>query len=224
MLILGGDRRGALAAWLASGWLARRALRPFDALVARIRAIDPGQRGQRLESWAEDGELEVIVAALNDHMARLDALVARERAFASAASHELRTPLAAIRGAAEVLALMPAVPRDVLERIERSVAESAADLDALLALSQGRDLPAAETSPCTSCCRNWRRRMRSRPGKAVRESPGRARRRSAVQAAPALIGIVFTNLLRNAIRAAPDGEVPDRLGAHAFWSPTTAKA
>ncbi len=214
-LILGVLAAG-LAAWLASGWVAGRALEPLDALVSRIRAIDPGQRGQRLESWAEDGELDVIVAALNDHMARLDALVTRERAFAAAASHELRTPLAAIRGAAEVLALMPAVPREVLERIERSVAETVADLDALLSLSQGRELPGFQTVQLHELLPQL-----AAPYSAAAKDNGTrivwtSKQGVTVQAPPALIGIVFTNLLRNAIRATPDGEVRVAFDAHAL--------
>jgi signal transduction histidine kinase len=207
----------ALASWLASGWIAQRALRPFDALVARIRAIDPGQRGQRLQSLADHGELDVIVAALNDHMARIDALVARERAFAGAASHELRTPLTAIRGAAEVLAMTPNGPREVLDRIERSVAEAIAMLDALLALSQGRDAPKAEPLALHKFL------PRAAHVYAVQATDDDTRvvweksPEVTVQAAPGPLGIIFTNLLRNAIRATQGGEVRIGFDARSLW-------
>ncbi len=206
----------ALAAWLMSGWIARRALGPFEDLVARIRAVDPAQRGQRLESWEEDGDLDIIVAALNDHMARLDALIERERAFASAASHELRTPLAAIRGAADVLALMPDAPPQVLERIQRGVADAVADLDALLALSLGRELPASHEIVLEKflpeVAEPYLKAAEEQQTRIVWESSDSARMR----APAALLAIVFTNLLRNAIRATPGGEVRIAFDRHAI--------
>jgi signal transduction histidine kinase len=217
LALIVGVLAAALAAWLASGWIAQRALKPLDALVARIRAIDPGRHGQRLESWEEDGELDVIVAALNDHMARLDALVTRERAFAGAASHELRTPLAAIRGAAEVLALMPGVPREVLERIERSVNEAVADLDALLALSQGRELPASQS---LQLHKFLPRAAHVYAAQAIDNETRIVWLKSppvTLEASPGLLAIIFTNLLRNAIRATPSGEVQIGFDASAVW-------
>jgi len=206
----------ALAAWLTSGWIARQALGPFEDLVTRIRAIDPSQRGQRLESWEEDGDLAIIVAALNDHMARLDALIERERAFASAASHELRTPLAAIRGAADVLALMPDAPSQVLDRIQRSVADAVADLDALLALSQGRDLPAAQEIALEQflpqAAESYIKPAEEQQTRIVWAS----KEHVSLRAPPALLAIVFTNLLRNAIRATPGGEIRVAFDRHAI--------
>jgi signal transduction histidine kinase len=105
----------------------------------------------------------------------------------------------------------------VLERIERSVAESTADLDALLALSQGRDLPPAETVALHELLP----RLAAPYAAQAREGDTRIVWTSAtpvaVHAAPALIGIVFTNLLRNAIRATAEGEVRIGWDAHAFW-------
>ena len=216
LALLGGVLAAALVAWLASGWIAERALQPLDALVQRIRAIDPAQRGQRLETWAEDGELDVIVSALNDHMAQLDALVTRERAFAAAASHELRTPLAAIRGAAEVLEVVRQVPREVLERIEGSVAEAVADLDALLALSQGRDLPLPEPLRLHELLPRLTQTYSAQAHDNDTRLSWTASPPVTLAAARGVIAIIFTNLLRNAIRAAPGGEVRLGLDAQSF--------
>ena len=216
LALIGGMLAVALVAWLASGWIAERALQPLDALVQRIRAIDPVQRGQRLETWADDGELDVIVTALNDHMAQLDALVTRERAFAAAASHELRTPLAAIRGAAEVLQVVRQVPREVLERIERSVADAVADLDALLALSQGRDLPPREPLPLHELLPGLAESYSAQAHDNDTRLAWGALPPVILEAARGVVAIIFTNLLRNAIRAAPGGEVRLGLDAQSF--------
>ena len=206
-LLLGGTATVAALAWWLSGWIARRSLRPLDTLVAQIRALDLEQRGDRVHLDTPDPELQVIVAALNAHMAELDALVERERAFAAAASHELRTPLSVIGGAAAVLAAQPDVPAPVLGRIERAVAHARQDLEALLALSRGG--PPSPAAP--------QRLDRLLPEIAALHLDAHANPDTklrwdvaapverAVAAGP--LSIIFGNLLRNALRAAAGGEV-----------------
>jgi signal transduction histidine kinase len=152
-----------------------------------------------------------VVSAFNERLAEIEALVARERAFASAASHELRTPLAVIRGAAEVLAGQHG-RNAVLERIERAVGEAAQDLDALLALSRARELPPAEPQLLHRLLPQW-----AEPYEATARSQhtalGWALQPCTVSAPPGVLGIVFTNLLRNALRAAAGGTVRVELDA-----------
>ena len=183
-----------LALWL-SARLARQTLAPLDGLVTTLQALDPEQRNQRLALPDRDSELLVIAEALNAYMRRLDELVERERAFAAAASHELRTPLAVIRGAAEVLeAQTPSAP---LARIQRAALHAQQDLDALLWLSRAGEAPAAETlllhERLISLC-------------AAQIDPERVvwqLQPCTVVAPPGAVTIIVSNLLRNALRAAP---------------------
>ncbi len=185
----------AVAAFWVSARLARQTLAPLDGLVTELHALDPELRQQRLAAPDRDSELAVITDALNAYMQRLDELVERERAFAAAASHELRTPLAVIRGAAEVLeAQGGSMP---LARIQRAALHAQRDLDALLWLSRAGDAPTAETLAlherliglCAAQIDTDAVRWQLQP--------------ATVLAPPGAVAIIVSNLLRNALRAAP---------------------
>ncbi len=211
LLGLGVLAVGLLALW-ASRRLAARALAPLEALVGEIRALDPEARGARLQV-AGDPELRVIAVALNGYMTELDALVERERAFAAAASHELRTPLAVIAGAAELLADRPPDSARPLARITRAVTQARLDLDALLALSRVREAPPMSRLALEQLLPEWAEPHLATPGPRLRWrlSPQQ------LDAPPGSIHIIFTNLLRNALRAAgADGEVVIELNDDGF--------
>jgi two-component system OmpR family sensor kinase len=81
----------ALLIWLAVG----RALKPLEGLTAlvkarRVDALDP------LPDAQLPAEVQPLVTALNDLLARLRGALGRERAFMADAAHELRTPLTAL--------------------------------------------------------------------------------------------------------------------------------
>jgi len=89
----------ALLIWFAVG----HALQPLDRLTAQVGA----RRVDALEPLAEDPlprEVQPLVAALNELLARLRAALERERAFMADAAHELRTPLTALHLQMGVLA------------------------------------------------------------------------------------------------------------------------
>jgi two-component system OmpR family sensor kinase len=81
----------ALLIWLAVG----HALKPLAGLTAlvkarRVDALDP------LPDAQLPTEVQPLVTALNDLLARLRGALGRERAFMADAAHELRTPLTAL--------------------------------------------------------------------------------------------------------------------------------
>lgn len=191
---------GLLAIWGARR-VADEALTPLAKLVAQIRGLDPENGGARLQPEG-DLELDVISDALNGYMAELDALIERERAFAAAASHELRTPLAVIRGAAELLEARPPDPSRPLARIQRAVAQAQEDLDALLALSRLRESQQTWALDLLRLLPEWAEMDASGTRLVWRLQP------ATLTAAPGSVHVIFSNLLRNAVRAAgPDGEV-----------------
>lgn len=210
-VLLAGVILTALLAWFAGRWSMRRALQPLDGLVGRIRHLDPSAREQRLDLRPDDGELRVIVAAFNAFMQELDRVLTRERVFAAAAAHELRTPLTAIQGAAEVLATARSEPDPVLDRIQRSVIEASQDLDALLALAQGRELPAARPLRLDQLLPELAQSYAHQAGQQDTQLIWEIGGPVTVTSSPGVIGLIFTNLLRNALRAAPEGEVRVRL-------------
>ena len=81
----------ALLIWLAVG----HALEPLQRLTALVKA----RRVNALESLPDTrlpDEVQPLIGALNDLLARLRAALERERAFMADAAHELRTPLTAL--------------------------------------------------------------------------------------------------------------------------------
>ena len=206
LLVPAGTVLVALAAWVLAWRLSRRTLAPLGDLVEQIRALDPERRGARLHP-AGDPELRIIADALNAYMGRLDALVERERAFSAAASHELRTPLAVIAGAVELLAEDARVPAVPLARAQRALVQVQADLQALLALSRP---PQPVTGPAIALHEQlplWAEPYLPR-GVAPSPQVDWQLERTFLATAPGSAAIVFTNLLRNALRAAgPHGHV-----------------
>ncbi|MGH8496491.1 MAG: sensor histidine kinase [Gammaproteobacteria bacterium] len=203
-ILAGGVLLVVLAAWMMSGRVARQTLRPLDDLVTRIRALDIGRRAERLPPMP-GSELDVIVTALNAHLAQLEALVESETAFAAAASHELRTHLAVIGGAADVLGARDPAAQPVTARIDRAVVEARAELDALLALSRTRDPPPEE-----SCAlHEWLPRLAEPYAGETRLEWSLTPVRREISTGA--LAVIFTNLIRNAVRAAPEGTVSVKL-------------
>jgi two-component system, OmpR family, sensor histidine kinase QseC len=123
---------------LVTAFLALRlGLRPLSALASQVAgkplgdftAVEPAVRYQ---------ELNPLVDALNAHLGRLQAAIARERQFLVDAAHELRTPLAAISTQGYALAHA----RDQRERdltltaLEEGIARTASLTRQLLAIGR----------------------------------------------------------------------------------------
>lgn len=83
--------------------LAQRALRPIGDLVAATRTMDPDRLDGRLRlpSGAVE-EVAVLSSAFNTLLGRLEESVERMRRFTADASHEIRNPLSVLRTGLEV--------------------------------------------------------------------------------------------------------------------------
>lgn len=85
-------------------WFAvRRGLLPLRELVARVASRQPADFSP-LGMDLRYAELQPLLAAFNDLLAKSRSGIARERAFVQDAAHELRTPLAVIAAQAHALA------------------------------------------------------------------------------------------------------------------------
>jgi len=123
---------GLLVLW----WGVGKALQPLERLRCELatRAAD------ELTPVADTGrprELRPFVDTVNEMLARVRAMVQRERRFTSDAAHELRTPLTAIKVHLQVLRLSEGEDAvRALDHADEGVARLQAALSQLLTLSQ----------------------------------------------------------------------------------------
>jgi len=143
-LALGGIMVIPLAA-LGGRFLAQRAVRSVDDLVARIRTLDSGRVGDRLvlPSGTVE-EVAVLAGAFNDLLGALENNVETMRRFTADASHEIRNPLSVLRVGLEVALRRPRDAEEYRRLIQDNVQEIQrlqAVLEGLLALA--REVPGA---------------------------------------------------------------------------------
>ncbi|MFA5941184.1 MAG: HAMP domain-containing sensor histidine kinase [Sinimarinibacterium sp.] len=192
----------AMLSLLAGRVIAQRLTTPVESLVARIRTLDR-ERLQPLQAQPGDRQFTAVIDAINRLVSEVEQRVQRERAFAAAASHELRTPLTSIRIAADMIAPASDEDRERLRRVQRAVTTASATLDTLLQAARG-----AEPGPSSPLALREQLPAWAEPylaGVATQVRWELADVRAAVP--PAAFSTVFTNLLRNALKAAPEGHV-----------------
>ena len=104
--------------------LARRALRPIDALIVGAAEIGPDDLARRLPTSARRDEVGRLTLTLNGMLDRIADSVERQRLFVAMASHELRTPLAALRTELELADRDDATPDEYRSAIRDAQADA----------------------------------------------------------------------------------------------------
>ncbi|MCO6010403.1 HAMP domain-containing histidine kinase [Actinoallomurus purpureus] len=116
-----------LIAWFVTG----RALRPVEAIRAKMADISAHALDQRVPVPATDDEITSLARTTNETLDRLEHAHHRQQRFVADASHELRTPLAGLRNSLEIALAYP-------ERTDWpiTVATALADVDRLQRLAE----------------------------------------------------------------------------------------
>ena len=133
-----------LAAAASLGWLvARWVAAPIGHLERGANRLANGDLGGRAEVVHSPPEMRHLARTFNDMAARLEVLVAAQRAFVADASHQLRTPLTALRLRIESLedidwstAGAAESAREDLRAVDRELQRLAELVEALLALAR----------------------------------------------------------------------------------------
>lgn len=131
---------------LAIWFLVGLALRPLDRLATTVGTRDP-RALEPLPAASLPEEARPLVASLNTLLARLQAVMQRERAFIADAAHELRTPLTALRLQVEAIdkAADAADRSHAVQQLVAGVERAARLVEQLLALA--RQDPGNERAP-----------------------------------------------------------------------------
>ena len=87
----------ALGAWLLSALT----MRPVNRLRTAMQVVTQKALDQRLSSYGEDYEFEVLISAYNTMLSRLEVSFQQASRFSADAAHELKTPLTILQGRIE---------------------------------------------------------------------------------------------------------------------------
>ena len=194
----------AILIWIAIG----RSFAPLRTLSEAIEARSSDSL-ETIEIKKIPDEIVPLVAALNMLLQRLRQSLDRERAFTADAAHELKTPLSAIKVQAQVAltARDPERQRRAMQRVVDAVDRSTHLADQLLALAR-----LEESTPLPS---SWVDLAQTAKACLADQRANAARKRislalggdeqAMVYAPPALVRILFDNLVDNAIKYGREG-------------------
>ncbi|HEX2075807.1 MAG TPA: HAMP domain-containing sensor histidine kinase [Geodermatophilus sp.] len=149
--------------WLLGHRQARRLALPLEGLAVAARRLGDGDFSVRTRRGGVP-EIDAVGSALDSTAARLDDLLARERAFAADASHQPRTPLTGLRLRLEAAAERP--DRDARPAVAATLPDTdrlQATFEELLALTRDprahRAYPIDLTVLLEDLAPEWRSRL-----------------------------------------------------------------
>ncbi len=199
--------------WLIGWWSASRVMRPVTELAQRLRAYRGSSQPKKLAGHFPEDEVGQLAEALDNYSTRLTEVVQRDREFNADVSHELRTPLAVIKGAVELLLSRPEMDertRARLLRIQRAEQQCSDLIGSLLLLSRNeRGQGHSDVAQVAEqLLESHRAQLGGKSLELRLEDPGPP---LVVEAPEAALSVALGNLIGNAVKYTPSGEVVVRL-------------
>jgi signal transduction histidine kinase len=198
--------------------LSTRLIEPVNQLSTQLQARE-GDTSQQFEvSESAASEFQILSQQLNHYRRQVNTLIKREQAFARYASHELRTPLTVMKGSSSLLARGDhnKFEQRQIERIKEATNTMSSMVDALLSLVRyernQEDTPLRIISE-------------QEIGYVLQQHQAQADQKQIAfstdyqgspetKASSAVIHILLSNLIRNAIAASSEGEIQVVINSH----------
>ena len=199
-------------------WSSSRVMKPVTDLAERLSQLGEETPSPELAKWFPDDEVGQLAAALDAYAERVHHLVERDREFNADVSHELRTPLAVISGATELLLAQKDLPektRTRILRIARAARQSTDITTALLHLvryEKGINNDSEAHSVCEIVDKLLHLHKPLLDNKSL-ELKVISEDKVSVIAPESVIAVTVGNLISNAIRYTPSGEVVCTIGS-----------
>ncbi len=198
------------SAWMG-WWLAGKIVSPITELARRVSNAAPEQGEQGISQDFSKDEIGNLAEVFESYLRRMRAFIERERAFTADVSHELRTPLAIVQGVVELAEAddhLDDKTRGRVARIGRANREMIDMTAALLLMAREEVLEEAVMQHCdvwdvvSGAIEAYRHLLSARTNLVLACST-----RVHVSAERTLLGIVVSNLIRNAFTYTQSGEV-----------------
>jgi signal transduction histidine kinase len=192
------------------GWMmSARVLKPVGEITTVAREIQASDLSRRIALEGPDDELKRLADTFDEMLGRLDAAFSSQRRFLADTSHDLRTPLTVIRSNIEIVADDSGAELDdwqrageVIRRNAEKMSRMIQDLLASARLQTGRaqavtldlaEVARAKAADFASLAAEKGVEIESRANEAV------------VQGVEIALDRALSNLVDNAVRAAPSG-------------------
>lgn len=209
---------GSMVVVLLAGWaFSKQALLPITKVVSEVEKISASDLHLRLSNADGRDEVSHLARTFNHMLNRLETAFEMQRTFVSNASHELRTPLTAMIGELDVALMKERDPKEY-QRVLNSILE---DARLLTELSNGLlQIAQASVDPSKVKLINLRfdevvwlareQALRRQPTAGIDISFSNFpddENRLIVKGNEALLLIAIVNVLENAIKFSPNGNM-----------------
>lgn len=199
-------------------WASSSVMRPVVDLAERVSQLAEETPSPGLARWFPNDEVGQLAAALDAYSERVHQLLQRDREFNADVSHELRTPLAVITGATELLLAQQDLPEKIrirVLRIARAARQSSDITTALLHLV--RSEPGTNQDSEAHDVREIVEKLIHLHEPLLDKKPLELKivgeDKVSVIAPESVIAVAVGNLISNAIRYTPSGEVVCTIGS-----------